>query len=62
MTNELLRLRSAASTMRGILIAPIITIAGEKTHALAVTLNDQAVTNVLDFVNQSGPVAPCFPE
>ena len=35
--------------------APVVAVAGEQAHALAVTLDDQAVTIVLDLVCQSGP-------
>jgi hypothetical protein len=38
----------------GIAVAPVVTIASEKTHALSVTLNDQAVAILLDFVNPVG--------
>ena len=31
-----------------------MAVAGEQSHALAVTLNDQAVAIVLDFVNPVG--------
>jgi hypothetical protein len=49
-TKEEFRLRSAAS------LAPIVPVAGEQPHALAFTLNDQAVTVVLNFVDPLGPV------
>jgi hypothetical protein len=56
-TNELHRLRSAASDISGN-HAPILTVKGKQPHALAVTLHDQAVTIVLDFVKPpSGTLA-----
>ena len=35
--------------------APVVAVAGEQAHALAVTLDEQVVTIVLDLVCQSGP-------
>ena len=56
MTNELLRLRSAASDDQRIPIAPVVAVAGPQPHALAVALNDQAIAVVLDFVDPLGAV------
>ena len=39
-----------------IAIAPVVTVAGEQPHALAVALNDQAIAVVLDFVDPLRPV------
>ena len=48
-TNEVHRLRRAASTM--ILIRPVMSVAGEQANALAIPLNEQSIAVVLDFVN-----------
>jgi hypothetical protein len=35
--------------------APVVAVASEQAHALAVALDEQVVTIVLDLVCQSGP-------
>ena len=52
--------RSVSVSQRGLgdqrkSTAPVVTVAGEQAHALAVTLDEQVVTIVLDLVCQSGP-------
>ena len=53
--------RAVAIAQRGlddqrIAIAPVMAVAGEQPHALAVALDDQAVAVVLDFVDPFRPV------
>ena len=53
--------RAVAVAQRGLddaadSVAPVVAVAGEQPHALAVALDDQAVAVVLDFVKPFRPV------
>ena len=55
MANCCSRFFGAASTIQGVSLGPVVPVAGEETHGLALALDAQAIAVIFDFVD---PVRP----